>query len=179
MREGKFLVGFQGKVDSVGENAASRFKRLEMKITKCPFFYSTSPGLYKKYALAFWPPRPLSHYFPFCSDGELCLWSLSSPITKHDDLSKVVPFWSQWSVIYIIIIPKWMDHCQLSNLRYVWILISFSWLIIYDVPMKFVHKLIHGGPVHTCYEPLIAGSTTVHGSIWIHAGQMVLSTWIN
>ena len=27
-------------------------------------------------------------------------------------------------------------------------------LKIYDVPMKFVHKLIHGGPVNPSYEPL-------------------------
>ncbi len=26
---------------------------------------------------------------------------------------------------------------------------------IYDVPMKFVHKLIHGGSVHPCYEPFM------------------------
>ena len=25
---------------------------------------------------------------------------------------------------------------------------------IYDVPMKFAHKLIHGGPVHLCHSPL-------------------------
>ncbi len=24
---------------------------------------------------------------------------------------------------------------------------------IYDVPMKFASKLIHGGPVHPCNEP--------------------------
>ncbi len=39
---------------------------------------------------------------------------------------------------------------------------SFSWVIIssllqiYDVPMKFARKLIHGGPVHPCYEPVKA-----------------------
>ena len=33
---------------------------------------------------------------------------------------------------------------------------KLQWLInqIYDVPMKFVHKLVHWGPVHPCYEPL-------------------------
>ena len=25
---------------------------------------------------------------------------------------------------------------------------------IYDVPMTFASKLIHGGPVHHCHEPL-------------------------
>ncbi len=30
---------------------------------------------------------------------------------------------------------------------------GFQWEI-YDVTMKFAHKLIHGGPVHPCYEPL-------------------------
>ena len=25
---------------------------------------------------------------------------------------------------------------------------------IYDVPMKFASKLIHGGPVHLCHRPL-------------------------
>ena len=25
---------------------------------------------------------------------------------------------------------------------------------VYDVPMKFARKLIHGGPVHFCYEPM-------------------------
>ncbi len=41
------------------------------------------------------------------------------------------------------------------------------------VPMKFAHKLIHGGPVHPCCEPV------VHRFISMHAGQMVLSAWIN
>ncbi len=27
-------------------------------------------------------------------------------------------------------------------------------LKIYDVPMKFECKLIHGGPVHLCYRPV-------------------------
>ncbi len=45
--------------------------------------------------------------------------------------------------------------------------------------MKFARKLIHGGgPVHPCYEPVKALQSE-HGSIWRHAGQMVLSAWIN
>ena len=31
---------------------------------------------------------------------------------------------------------------------------SEPYLEIYDVPMKFAHKLIHGGPVHLCHRPL-------------------------
>ena len=27
-------------------------------------------------------------------------------------------------------------------------------IYIYDIPMKFAHKLIHGGPVHHCHEPV-------------------------
>ncbi len=34
---------------------------------------------------------------------------------------------------------------------------------IYDVLMKLARKLIHGGPVHHCYEPF-GCATGVHGS---------------
>ncbi len=39
-------------------------------------------------------------------------------------------------------ISLWTEDCCLPYTK------------IYDVPMKFANKLIHGGPVHHCHEPL-------------------------
>ncbi len=41
--------------------------------------------------------------------------------------------------------------------------------------MKFTHKVIHGGPVHPCYERVEAlqHCKAVYGSVWMHAGQII------